>query len=259
MALGIPKKKIEEFEKEVLNAKNREELIKIKKKIETAYKLHLNEELGNLLAYVYYNLGDFDNALKVLEGLRNIFAKYLEANIRIAKRDFYTAYNILKNIYPFTKGDLKMEILTMELLILSNVYNYEKIKEILEKEDIEKVENYIYENETKVSELIFEKLEEYIEANNKLKENKDLKTAYKRLEKALKSMCNKDFKIVPMLEIDEETGDKSFVFYVISNEPCRDKEEEIIKKVYLKEPKLKEIFFIDFKKVKEEEMKLVLS
>jgi len=259
MSIGIPKKKIEEFEKEVLSAKSRKDLVKIKEKIETAYKLHSNEELGNLLSYVYYKLGDFDNALKILKNLNSVFARYLEANIRVAKRDFYIAYNILKSIYPFAKGDLKMEILTMELLILSNVYNYEKIKKILEKEDMEKVENYIYENAISISDLIFNGLYGYTEAEKELKENKNLRTAYKRLRNVLRNICERDFKIIPMLETDEETGDKSFVFYVISDDFCRDKEEEIIREVYLKEPKIKEIFFIDFKKVREEEMKLVLS
>jgi hypothetical protein len=260
MTYGIPKKKLEEFEKEINKANSRKELLNILKRLETFNKLYPSYEGKELLAVIHYKLGNLKEALEIVKSLNSIRAKLLEVTFRIAIGDLNKAYNILDEIYPFAKDETKKEVLGLKLFILYQTFNINELKKLVYKEGKEKLKDLLYSQDVYLADNIFELIEEYEEAEKKLKESLKLKKAYENIKNFLEKENIKPYKLIPLVKQDIETGEKDFFFYVISPYLNKEKEKEIIRKAYLNNKiKDKEIFFVRLMRPRNKGEWLVLS
>ncbi len=234
-----PKTQLEQFIDEVNRANTIQELKNILNRLETYSKLYPSDKANELLAYVYYLIGDFKKSLEIISMTDTPLAKYIEALVRTALSEFKTAYNILEELKNYVNEEFKMKILSQQLLILASAYELEAIESLMENVDEEQIKAFLYEESWHNANLIFSRIYGYRKAKEYLSKNKELLNVKNEIEKIV-NKYSKEYKVIPLIEEDIEDGTKDLHFIVIlpnQAEKRKDLEKleiDIIENIYFK-------------------------
>lgn len=231
-----PKTKLEEFKEKLINAKSKEELAEIAKKLENFVKLFPSDEGYYLLSYSKYQIGDIDGALKWIQYAKSIEARLFEIIINISASEFKKAYNLVKELEKSNLGEaMEKELKTKEVLILWSMGEYEKVLNLWD----ENIKQSLLDSDIELGYKVIKKIEGYQKAKEKISSDKKLKKAIDKIKEIVSKEIPQS-KIVPIIETDMEYPVEDLWVYIlvpeaISYEEIETIEEKIIDEIIFNE------------------------
>lgn len=149
--MPVPRKKVEEFVKEIKKAKSSEELLEIANKIETYFDIHGDTSVLPILIDLFIQLSKLEDAEFYIEALKKEnhgLAKLFKAEIEKFKRNFTKAEQLLNKIIndETIEKDIKRDAFWMKISLLGGMLRYKEILEAFKQlgcSNLEEIKQFI--------------------------------------------------------------------------------------------------------------------
>lgn len=255
-----PLKKIEEFYRELDEAKLKSEIKELLKKAETFAKMHPSDEAFILVARIYLALEDERKAVEWIEKTQTFAGKLEELIIKINAGMFAQAYKLAKFLHDKAPSkEAETVILFNKLLIFISTYNFEEAKNLLDK-NREQIKQFIVKaGKFELLNYIQDRMEEYTQAKKLIEDIKELREIEENINLIVMNTV-KTYRVVPRNYRYLDFGDTELVLYIIvpeniDRQELEKIENEIIEKISFKYKHVD--FSFSFVKAREEDINVL--